>query len=242
VKVVVFLVALGIGAVNFFDGGMNRTWIGGLSRRLIAELAAGVAVLAVAANLTSGSPTALAPPIAIEPAVSTATAGASVSLAVVPGRPGPNRFIANVAGQPAGSVTELVLQRLDEEVGTARVPMRPDPTGAAGQLVSDASLPVGSRWDAMIVQSTPAGELGRHRFVFAVDTETISEGRATPFIDPAVLVAILLLALGILGLGYGLAGGVLPRTLPDASRPALLGAGALGAILGLAILATGIPH
>jgi putative copper export protein/methionine-rich copper-binding protein CopC len=242
-KIVVFLLALVFGAVNFFDSGHDRPWIGGLRRRLTLELAAGIAVLAIAANLTSGSPTASARPVAIEPAVSSVTSGAPVSLELLPGRPGPNRFIARVAGtQPAAAVTELVLQRLDAEVGTARMAMRPDPGGQTDQLVSDASLPVGSRWDATIVLSGPEGELARQRFVFGVDAEAISEGRATTFLDPALVVAILLLALGILGLGFGIAGGVLPRTLPDASRPALLGAGALSAILGLTILLAGIPH
>jgi hypothetical protein len=63
-----------------------------------------------------------------------------------------------------------------------------------------------------------------------------------PPIDPALLLAVLLLALGIAGLAFGLAGGVLPRTLPDASRPALLGASTVGALLGLAIIVVAGPR
>jgi len=107
----------------------------------------------------------------------------------------------------------------------------------------DASLAKGSRWDATIVASDPAGtETGRRRFVFALDAAGVSDGRAVPPIDPALLLAVLLLALGIAGLAFGLAGGVLPRTLPDASRPALLGASTVGALLGLAIIVVAGPR
>ena len=54
--------------------------------------------------------------------------------------------------------------------------------------------------------------------------------------------AILLLILGVLGLGYALAGGTLPRTLPDASRPAMIGASVAGVALGLAALVLGGPR
>jgi len=50
------------------------------------------------------------------------------------------------------------------------------------------------------------------------------------------------LALGVAGLAFGLAGGGLPRWMPDASRPALLGASTVGALLGLAIIVVAGPR
>jgi putative copper export protein/methionine-rich copper-binding protein CopC len=238
VKIAVFAAALALGALNYFDGGEERPGRGGLSRRLVAELVAGFAVLTIAANLTSGSPTALDRPVGIEPAASTAASGAELSLDLYPGRAGPNRFVTmGPAVETPGVVVEMVLQRLDAEEGTSRITMRPEPVAAAPRFVADASLAESSRWDATIVTTDPVGtETGRQRFVFALDAAGVSEGRSVPPVDPAMLLAVLLLALGIAGLAFGLAGGVLPRTLPDASRPALIGAGTIGTLLGLAIL------
>jgi copper transport protein len=246
-KIAVFAAALGLGAINYLDGGEERPRLGGLSRRLVAELVAGIAVLAIAANLTSGSPTALDRPVGIEPAASTAASGASLSLDLLPGRAGPNRLVvegpAPGAASAPGVVVELVLQRLDAEEGITRVTMRSEPGAAEPRFVADASLAEGSRWDATIVASDPAGtETGRRRFVFALDAAGVSDGRAVPPIDPGLLLAVLLLALGIAGVAFGLAGGVLPRTLPDASRPALLGAGTVSALLGLAIIVVAGPR
>ena len=78
--------------------------------------------------------------------------------------------------------------------------------------------------------------------MFALDAEGISEGRATPPLDPGLVAAALLLILGIVGLGYAVAGGTLPRTLPDASRPAVIGASAAGIALGLRALLLGGPR
>ena len=244
VKIAVFAVALALGAVNYLDGGQGRPWLGGLSKRVAAELVVGIAVLAIAANLTSGSSTALDRPVGIEPAASTSASGAAFSLALLPGRPGPNRVVVeDPAPGVAGAVVELVLQRLDTEEGTARIAMRAEPGATEPRFVADATLPEGSRWDATIVARDPAGtEIGRERFVFALDAEGISEGRTVPPVDPGLLLAILLLGLGIVGLAFGLAGGVLPRTLPDASRAALLGAGTVGALLGLAMLVVAGPR
>jgi hypothetical protein len=201
-------------------------------------------VLAVAANLTSGSPTAQDRPVAIEPAASTTLSGASFSLDLLPGRAGPNRVGANVpAASAAGVVVELVLQPLDAEQGLSRVAMRSEPGTAQPRFVADVSLAEGSRWDATVVATSPTGtEIGRQRFVFALDADGISEGRAVPPIDPAMLLAILLLGLGIVGLAFGLAGGVLPRTIADTSRPALVGASTVGALLGLTMILVAGPR
>lgn len=243
-KVLVFVLALSIGLVNYLDGGRDRVRRFGLSRRLLVELILGVAVLAITANLTSGSPTGGDRPIAIAPAASSVVSAEPASLAILPARPGPNRFEAGLPAPMAeGTVVELVLQRLDLDVGSSRVAMRPDPNSATPQFVADASLPAGTRWDATVIASGPTGtELSRQRFVFALDAQAISEGRDTPPIDPGGAAAILLLVLGILGLGYALAGGTLPRTLPDASRPAMIGASVTGVVLGLAALVLGGPR
>ena len=244
VKILVFVLALTLGLTNYLDGGRELGRRFGLSRRLLVELVLGVAVLAVTANLTSGSPTGGDRPIEIEPAASSVTSAEPATLAILPGRPGPNRFQAGVPRAPAeGIVVELRLQRLDLDVGSARMIMRPDESSLPPLFVADASLPAGSRWDATVVATLPAGtELARQRFVFTLDATGITEGRATPPIDPGILAAVLLLLLGILGLGYALAGGTLPRTLPDASRPALIGASIAGLALGLATILIGGPQ
>jgi putative copper export protein len=243
VKIAVFAAALGLGAVNFVDGGEDRRWLGGLSRRLTAELLAGVAVLAIAANLTSGSPTAQDRPVGIEPAASTAASGAALSLDLLPGRAGPNRFSVDVADATPGMTVELVLQRLDADQGISRIAMRQDPATTAPRYVADANLAEVSQWDATVVETGAAGtETGRQRFVFALDADGVSDGRSVPPIDPALLLAVLLLGLGVVGLAFGLAGGVLPRTLPDASRPALLGASTVGALLGIAMIVVAGPR
>jgi copper transport protein len=244
VKILIFVLALSFGLANYLDGGREVGRRFGLSRRLLVELVLGVAVLAVTANLTSGAPTGGDRPIEIAPAASSVTSAEPATLAILPGRPGPNRFLAGVPRAPAeGVVVELRLQRLDVDVGSARIAMRPDQSGPTLAFVADASLPAGTRWDATVVATLPAGtELARQRFVFAVDDAGISEGRATPPLDPGVVAAILLLFLGILGLGYALAGGTLPRTLPDASRPAVIGASIAGVALGLAAILIGGPR
>ena len=241
VKIVVFVAALAVGLTNYLDGGRDLGRRFGLSRRLLLELVLAVAVLAITANLTSGSPTGSDQPVAIAPAPSSVASAEPVSLAVLPGRPGPDRFLAGLPPSPLeGTVVELVLQRLDQDVGTARVTMRPDFAPPTPTFVADAPLAAGSRWDATVVVTAPGGaEVARQRFVFALDSEGISEGRETPPLDPGLVAAVLLLVLGIVGLGFAVAGGTLPRTLPDASRPAVIGASAAGIVLGLAALVLG---
>jgi putative copper export protein/methionine-rich copper-binding protein CopC len=244
VKILVFVLALAVGLLNYLDGGRDLGRRFGLSRRLLVELILGVAVLAITANLTSGSPTGADRAVEIASAPSSAVSAEPASLAVRPGRPGPNRFIAGLPTPPvSGTIVELVLQRLDFDVGSSRITMRPDFTSSTPTFVADGSLPAGTRWDATVVATEPSGvEIARERFVFALDADGISEGRATPPLDPGLTVAVLLLVLGVLGLGYALAGGVLPRTAPDAGRPAMIGASLAGLALGIAALALGGPR
>ena len=62
-----------------------------------------------------------------------------------------------------GTVVELVLQRLDQDVGSARIPMRQDSNSATPRFVADASLPAGTRWDATVVALTGgAGDSTSH--------------------------------------------------------------------------------
>ena len=140
-------------------------------------------------------------------------------------------------------MVELVLQRLDVALGSSRTTMRPDVTSPTPTFVTDASLPIASHWDATVVATAADGtETVRQRFVFALDDEGVTEGRATPPIDPGVVVALLLMVLGLVGLGFALGGGTLPRTLPDASRPALIGASVAGLALGLGAIIIGGPR
>jgi copper transport protein len=243
-KILVFVAALGVGLMNYVDGGRDRGGRFSLSRRLLVELILGVAVLAITANLTSGSPPGPDRPVAIAPAVSTVVSAQPVSLDLLPGRPGPNRIGAGLTKPPVeGTVVELVLQRLDLDQGTSRLVMRPDFSTVDPRFVTDTTFPPGTRWDATVIATDASGQdVARQRFVFAFDQSGLSEGRQAPPFDPGILAALMLLVLGVLGVGYAAAGGVLPRTLPDASRPALVGASLAGVALGLAGLFVGIPR
>src|SRR5206468_3762268 len=86
-KVAVFATALVFGAVNYFDGGRDRGWLGGFRTRIFLEAGFAVAVVGLAANVTSGSPTSEGRPIQISQAVSTAAPGSiDAALGVQPGR------------------------------------------------------------------------------------------------------------------------------------------------------------
>jgi hypothetical protein len=106
---------------------------------------------------------------------------------------------------------------------------------AAGGL-----LPANSHWDASVVVHDANGtELSRTRFAFALDGEGISQGRATPAIDPALIVAVLLLIGSVLGLAFGLGGGSLPRADRVTGRVALVGGSVVGLALGVLIMLGG---
>ncbi len=243
-KILVFVAALGVGLVNYLDGGRGVGGRLGLSRRLLVELILGVAVLAITANLTSGSPAGQDRPVAIAPAPSSVVSAQPVSLDLLPARPGPNRVGAGLTRPPIeGTVVELILQRLDADQGTSRITMQPDFSGPTPRFVTDTTFPPGSRWDATVTATEPSGlEVARQRFVFAYDQTGLIEGRLAPPLDPFAVLALCLLALGVLAVSFAAAGGVLPRTLPDASRPALIGAGLTGIVLGCAALILGTPR
>ncbi len=243
-KILVFVAALGVGLVNYLDGGRGVGGRLGLSRRLLVELILGVAVLAITANLTSGSPVGQDRPVAIAPAPSSVVSAQPVSLDLLPARPGPDRLAAGLTRPPVeGTVVELILQRLDADQGTSRITMRPDFASATPRFVVDSSFPPGSRWDATVTATEASGqEVARQRFVFAYDQTGLTEGRLAPPLDPFAVLALCLLVLGVFAVAFAAAGGVLPRTLPDASRPALVGAGLTGIVLGFAGLILGTPR
>ena len=246
-KVALFAVALVFGAVNYVDGGRDRPWLGGFRTRIFLEAGFAVAVVGLAANLTSGAPTSEGRPIEISQAISTAAPGAvDAALGVQPGRPGPNRYLVRLsAPPPAGSTVELDLQRLDQDQGLSRLTLRPASTPAFGPagtvFVADGGqLGANTRWDAQVVVSDASGaEMGRHRFTFALDTGGISEGQSLPPLDPALAAGIALLALGVAAVAFGLAGGRLPRAAAGASRIAMVGGGLIGGVLGAVILSGG---
>jgi putative copper export protein len=243
VKILLVLAALGVGALNFLDGGSDRRWLGGLSRRVLIELGLAVGVVVVTANLTSGSPSWENRPIAIAPAPSTGPE-AAIDFAVQPGRPGPNRFIAAAGGKPAptGTTVTLLLQRLDSGSGPARITLR-SATGSSGGIVyaADGGLLVAdSTWDATVtVTDTTGTEVGRRHFTFAVDVQGVSAGRALPPIDPGLAIGLLLAVGGLFGLAFGIAGGSIPRVPPAWGRQVLVAGSSVGTAVGALILAGG---
>jgi putative copper export protein len=230
--------AFALGGLNFLSGGRDDDRRFG--PRVAIEAGLALSVVIATGVLASGSPPAGELPIGIAPATSSAaSAGPASTLALAPGRPGPTRFLVGVEGVEEHEAVELQLQRLDQ-AGESRLALSPI-AGRAGQFAAAGGLlPAGSRWDAsVVVRGDDGAELGRTRYSFALDETGVSEGRATPPIDPAAIVAIILLAAAALGLAFGLAGGVLPRVDPATSRIAVVAGSILGGIVGVTILLGG---
>lgn len=244
VKVAVVALALAVGAANYLDGGRRPRWLGGTRARLGIEAALGVAILAATAVLSNISPTETTA-VALAPAASNAGSGPGVELRLEPGRPGVNRAVASVADALGERPAELVLSRIDAG-GRTTVPLswqggvahgagHAAPTPGTDEWAADAVvLPAGSRWDATVRILTPDGnELLRQRFDFVLDADGVAEGRRSPPIDVALLVAGMLGAGGALAVGLGAGGWHLPRTDESASRLVLLAGGAAGMALGV---------
>jgi hypothetical protein len=144
---------------------------------------------------------------------------------------------------PAASAEqiELHLHRLDQP-GETRLELAPV-AGFAGEFAAGGGRPpAGSRWDASVVLRDGEGtERSRTRYSFALDATGVNEGRLGPAIDPAAIVAIVLLVAAALGLAFGLGGGVLPRVDPSTSRISVLAAAVLAAVVGATILLGGGP-
>jgi methionine-rich copper-binding protein CopC/putative copper export protein len=226
--------AFSIGALNYLSGGRERD--GGFRHRVLLESGLAVAVLVATAVLASGSPPGQARPVAIAPVAPAVATTAPPTLELAPGRPGPTRFVVNFPA-PQEHVVELQLLRLDA-VGESRIELRGVAEGsyeAAGGL-----LPSDSRWDASVVVRDHGGqELSRTRYAFALDEQGVSEGRATPPLDPAIVVAVLLFVGAAVGSAFVLGGGTLPRTDVATSRAAVLAGSAAGAVLAALVLFAG---
>ena len=234
VKIALAVAAFSLGAFNYLSGG--RTGDTRFRPRVILESGLALAVIVATGVLASGSPPAQQRPIAIAAVPSSVVAGgAPPTLELAPGRPGPTRFVVTTAPLAERDAVELVLQRLDAN-GSSRVELRPGSTPGIYEA-GGGLLPAGSRWDASVVIRTESGsEVSRTRYAFALDAESVSEGRATPPIDPAILVALILLIAAALGIAFTLGGGSLPRVDPANSRIAVLGGSAASVILGVLLL------
>ncbi len=232
VKVALGTAAFTLGAFNYVSGG--RASDRRFRPRVVVESGLALAVVLATGVLASGSPPAQEKPVAIAVVPSSVVAGVTPpTLELAPGRPGPTRFVVTMA--PAVSTVELVLQRLDSN-GSSRLELRAGSTPGTFEA-GGGLLPAGSRWDASVVVHAQDGtEVSRTRYAFALDAESVSEGRATPAIDPAIIVAVILLVGAALGFAFTLGGGSLPRVDPATSRIAVLGGSAASVGLGALIL------
>jgi copper transport protein len=251
--------ALGLGAVNFIDGGRMLGWLSGMRARLTLEGALIATVLLFTAVLAITPPNEYAGGVAVEPVPDAfGEVTPDIHLSVVPGRPGVNRVVVRTSqALAAGAPTfELALDSLDTGA-TSRVPLAPPgmagmdhSDGLAGMLsVTDDGLvewtaeavvlPPESAWDTSVVLLGRDGtELTRQRFSFTLDEAAIAEGRRESLLDPGFGAAAVLFVAGALGVGMGLGGMTLPRCEPIASRLALVGGGAVAAVLGSTIAAS----
>jgi copper transport protein len=259
VKVGLVGLALAIGGLNYLDGGRTAAAPRGIRRRVPIEAAIAALIVIATANLTAGSPASEARPVPIAPAAGTALGG-PVELALIPGSPGVNAVQVNLEEvPPADAKVELVLQRLDQSTGTARLPLlavdelgnpisghgahgghEAMATGPARHIANGAQLPEGSRWDASVVITAADGtEVGRRHFTFTMGPSSVGDGRQQPPIDPILALAAALLGGGVLALAYRLGGGTLPRTNEATSRVALLGGALVSLLLGAVLLLAG---
>jgi copper transport protein len=251
--------ALAIGGLNYLDHGRSAGARWGVGRRVLVEAGiAGLVVLATA-NLTAGSPSAQGRPVPIATAPGT-TLGGPVYLALTPGAPGLNAVRVDLVDiPPLDSSVDLVLQRLDEDIGLTRLPLLPvdefgnplgegghaahgtaDSGGLARHIVNGVQLPEGSRWDAsVVVASRDVTEVVRRRFTFSMGPDGVTEGRDMPPVDPVLALAVLLLGGGVLALAFRLGGGHLPLTDPKASHVAVVGGAVVSLVLGVLLLLAG---
>ena len=257
VKGLLAAAAIGIGAVNFLDGGRMRPWLEGLRSRLGVESILIAAVLAMTAALATTPPVDEAPGVAIVPvpdAFGATTPG--MTLTISPGRPGLNRVTVTTtdAMSMISGGLDLVLDRVDTGSST-RIPLRLKADAAMGHegmeerganprgsdslvdWVADAVvLPSGSSWDSSVRAVSVAGtELARQRFTFTIDEAGVDEGRVRSLVDIGTIAGAVLLVGGALAIGVALGGGRLPRCEPAASRIALGAGGAVALVLALGI-------
>jgi copper transport protein len=253
IKLAVVAAAATVGAVNYLDGGRNRRWFGGLRPRLLTEAGLALAVLAATALLSTTAP-GVTRGIALQPRPSASGEVLPfISLAIAPGRPGVNQLAVTISGDIGDLPLDLVLANSEtgnesrislagSRPGTAPVdhtahtaPAAPS-SGLTRYVAGALAMQADTHWDASVVIGTGAGgDLYRQRFTFAIGESGLAEGAAGSLADGALVAGLLLAVGGLLALGLGLGGMVLPRTEATASRVALLGGGAAAAVTGLAI-------
>ena len=246
--------ALALGGLNFLDGGRLMGWLGGFRNRITVEVLLATVVLVLTAALAITPPVDQPTGIGIRPIPDAfGEVAPGMSMEVIPGRPGLNRIVVTTTDALAtSSALELGLDDLGSG-STTRVPLVLESMpgmshGAAGMehatedgtidWTADAIvLPAGSQWDTSVRILSGAGgkEISRQRFAFTVSDDGIDEGRLTSLVNPATVVAGLLILGGALGLGLALGGASLPRCEAAASRIALLAGGGIAVVLGVAI-------
>lgn len=256
-KSVVAVGAIGLGALNFVDGGRLRSRLAGMPTRLSIEAGLAAVVLLLTASLATTPPVDEVAGVAIAPvpdAFGATTPGMTLTLS--PGRPGVNRAVVTTTDAMAmiSGGLELALDRVDTGT-TTRVPLALAPGAMAGHegmgegggeprgsdspvdWIADAVvLPGGSSWDAsVLVVAVGGNELARQRFSFALSDAGVAEGAIRSVADPVTAVAAVLLIGGAVGLGLGLGGGRLPCCDPAASRLALRVGGLTAVTLGAGI-------
>lgn len=255
--------ALALGALNYFDGGRMMGWLDGFRSRITVEVLLATTVLLMTAMLAITPPVEEQSGVAIEPIPDAfGNVAPGMTLSVLPGRPGLNRIVVSTTDAVAASASlELGLDRLDDGT-TTRVPLvaegqspggmegmgatghggmsgMSDPTadGTVDWIADAVVLPPDSQWDTSVRILSEAGdtEISRQRFAFTLSETAIAEGQVTTALNPATVVAALLLLGGALGAGLGLGGMHLPRCEAAASRLALLGGGAIAVVMGALI-------
>jgi copper transport protein len=239
-KIVLALAAFSLGGLAFIEGGRRSIWPVGFRPRIVLEGALAVSVLVSTANLASGAPPASERPVPIAPTAGSLAGAREVQLEIQPGRPGPNRYWAVAKGIAApNQEVELVLERLDRLSGATRIPLEPWAADPQRYVAEGGLLPRDSTWDASVVISEADREVARSRFVFGLDDVGIDEGHRAADINPALLVAIALIAGGLLSLAYVLAGGLIPRVERSLGRRAVIAGALIGGVLGFIMLAGG---
>ena len=252
-KSVLAAAAIGLGGLNYLDGGRLLARLAGFRPRLMVEVATAAAVLLVTALLATTPPTEEVNGVAIQPIPDAfGEVAPGMGMEVAPGRPGLNRVAVTTSEAMAGVNLELALDRLDDG-STTRVPLTHEgmigmegvghagmdmgsPDGTIDWIADSLVLPAGSDWDTSVrILSTDGAEISRQRFAFTVNDTGIDEGRVTTLLEPPVAIALLLVLGGAVGVGLGLGGMALPRCEAAASRLALIGGGATSVILGALI-------
>lgn len=235
VKVVIALVAFAVGALNYIDASRLGDHPGGLGARVRLEALLAMSVVVVTAALSTGVPAASH--LGIELAPGAGTTPDPIALELTPGRPGPNRAIVRLPGAPSGVSAALDLVPITGTGAPLAADLRPAPDGT---YVADlGTLEPDSAWAASVVVTALAGGQATRTFTFALDRETVSAGRATPPLDPTLVIAVLLTGLGAVAVVAGLARRRLPLVSPAESRIALLAGGAVGLGLGILLLVGG---